>query len=191
MRFRDVIGILPIVLAFGCSQESDTSTNISIAVKEQDQGECDAPKVVDADQEVLEFERQAKELPGMSRGGECYESIVDDKNRVLRNRHLELRICARDRLVRGIAAGTPISDHWHLMCRWYEIMKDESNRLNFNGEIFNTEAEIQFAERQMAMGMLIERYSESDVIEIINMIVPFLGQDIKPVAEIKKEYGIK
>lgn len=190
MMLPRTIAMLTISLVCGCGRQSDSENQAAPIFEDSGVASNGDSVTADEDSEVAEFERKVQELKAMPRGGDCYESIGDDKNRALRNRHLSLRLSARNRLVRGIASDTPITDHWHLMCRWYMVMLDESERLKFDTAIFNTEDEIRFAERQVAMGMLIGRYSDDDVVKVFEMIAPYLGRRIRSVGEIKKEYGV-
>ena len=135
----------------------------------------------------------ALELSHMEQGGLIYDLISDDKNRRLRNRHHELRMLAVDHLLKGMPSGTAVADHWCLMYRWYEIMQNEEKRLNFSQRILEIDKEIEFAERQVAIGRMMGLYTDEEMFSALSEVAVRLcdksARGLSPLKFRRSSYG--
>lgn len=188
--FRILVVILVGGVLLSC-RKNETQIKDVDSICECSQSDDQFERHEPSDPLVTEFERLAEELKGMERGSDCYGLITDAKNSKLWNRHLELKQKAVDYLAKGLLSRRQIEDQWHLMCRWYQIMQMEGQRLRFKDPIFDIAEEVDFAERQMALGWSMGLYTDEDLSAIKSMLDPFLDGRVRSGVDIKRTYGLK
>ena len=70
-------------------------------------------------------------------------------------------------------------------------MQMEGQRLRFKDPIFDIAEEVDFAERQMALGWSMGLYTDEDLSAIKSMLDPFLDGRVRSGVDIKRTYGLK